>query len=574
MFKKNAQEGGSGQDLSLNLDASAAAPGGQGRKPFWKRNGKKIIAVACVVVIAAVIVLPRLVGSFSSASASSQYIEVKPETRSITNVFSDSGTITAANTYEVKSLVQGTVLSADFSEGDVVEEGDVLYVIDSSDAVNNVERAQISYAQAQRSYDDAVNAQYVHTDIGGTVVAFQVAVGDVVSAGQEVAVIRNDGTLLLTLDFPSADAANFQVGQTAQVTLDGTYETLTGTIRSVSGEDTLSSGSMLVRSVTIAVPNSGSLTSAQAATASVNGVNALNSARFSYQNQQTITASNSGTVAVLCVGEGASVNAGDALIQLSSDSLTRSVESAADSLRSAELSLADAEETLDDYTITAPIGGTIIYKELQAGEVIGSSSSTSTSDTLCIIHDLSYLELTLAVDELEILSIQVGQEAEITADAISDRTFSGVVTNVSTNGTTTGGTTTYPVTIRIDDYGELLPGMNATAEIITASAEDALVIPTAAVVRGNYVLVTQDSPSAANAVSEMNAPEGYVYVQVTTGVSDDDYIEVTSGLQEGDTIAYDSSAATALANSQSGTTITMTGPGGAPGGAPGGGGLR
>ena len=58
------------------------------------------------------------------------------------------------------------------------------------------------------------------------------------------------------------------------------------------------------------------------------------------------------------------------------------------------------------------------------------------------------------------------------ADALEDETFTGVVTNVSSNGTTT-----YPVTIRIDDYGELLPGMNATVSIVVDSAENALSVP-------------------------------------------------------------------------------------------------
>lgn len=73
--------------------------------------------------------------------------------------------------------------------------------------------------------------------------------------------------------------------------------------------------------------------------------------------------------------------------------------------------------------------------------------------------------MTLDVDELDILDIQVGQKAEITADAISDRTFEGVGTSISSAGTTSGGTTTYPVTIRIDDTGSLMPGMNATAAL-------------------------------------------------------------------------------------------------------------
>ena len=76
------------------------------------------------------------------------------------------------------------------------------------------------------------------------------------------------------------------------------------------------------------------------------------------------------------------------------------------------------------------------------------------------------------------------------------------------------------MTIRIDDTGDLLPGMNATAEIEVSSAENALTIPNGAVVRGNYVLVTKDSPSAVNAVQDMTAPDGYVYVKITTGTSD------------------------------------------------------
>ena len=199
-----------------------------------------------------------------------------------------------------------------------------------------------------------------------------------------------------------------------------------------------------------------------------------------------------------------------------------------------------------------------LTKRSKVGDTVGSSSSTT--EIMCVINDLSYLEMTLDVDELDILDIAVGQKAEITADAISDRTFEGVVTSISS-----AGTTTYPVTIRIDDTGSLMPGMNATAVIDIASAEDALSVPNAAIVRGNYVLVTESSPSAANADPSMKTPDGYVYVKVTTGVSDDDYIAVTSGLEEGDTIAYDSSTA-----SQSSSDDQNSFPGG---GMPGGGGM-
>lgn len=511
------------------------------------------------------------------AGVDTAYLESAVERRNITNVFSGSGTIAAANTYTVNALVSGTVLTADFAVGDTIEEGTVLYTIDSSNAANSVEKAQLSLDQAQRNYEDAVDAQYVRSTIGGTLASYKVAVGDVVTAGQEVATVRDASTLLLTLEFPAADAANFTVGQAAQVTLDGTFEAVSGTVRSVSGADALSSGNLLVRTVTIAVNNTGSLTTAQAATASVNGVSALASAKFSYQNEQTITASTGGTVTALCVKEGASVSADTALVRISGKELTKQVQNASDNLRSAQMSMEDTEDQLNNYTITSPISGTVISKEVKAGDTV---SNTAGSTSLCTIYDLSYLQMTVNVDELEILSIKEGQSVTITADAISDRTFTGVVTSVSKAGTTAGGTTTYPVTIRIDDTGDLLPGMNATAEITTASTENALSIPNAAVVRGNYVLVTKDSPSAANADPSMTAPEGYVYVKVTTGTSDDDYIAVTSGLQEGDTVAYTaSSTASVSADGQMEEMKVVGGPGqggggsGGPngGGAPGGG---
>ena len=146
-------------------------------------------------------------------------------------------------------------------------------------------------------------------------------------------------------------------------------------------------------------------------------------------------------------------------------------------------------------------------------------------------------------------------------------------------GDTSGGTTTYPVTVRIDETDGLRPGMNANAEIVVAQAKNALTVPNAAIVRGNYVLVTKDSPSAANADPSMTAQEGYVYVKVTTGTSDDDYIAVTSGLQEGDTVAYTaSSTASVSADGQMEEMMVVGGPGqggggsgGPSGGAPGGG---
>ena len=502
---------------------------------FLQKNWKWLVPVVCVVIAGGVFLLkPK---SASTTAVDPSYLEASPEVRDVSNTLSGTGTLNPANTYTVKSLVEGKVLTGEFEEGDVLDEGTVLYTLDSSDASTNFEKAEIAMQQAQRSYDKVVDRQYVRAEVDGTVSTLKVAKGDEVTSGQEVAIIRDSSKMLLTLEFPAADAANFSVGQTAQVTLDGTFEQLDGTVTSVTGTDALSTGNLLTRTVTIAVRNAGGLTTAQAATATINGVNCIAAKCFEYQAERTLTALAAGTVTAINVPEGGAVNKDDIVLQISGEDLTEAIQSAAESLRSAELNMDNLQEAMNNYTITSPISGTIIEKNAKAGDALSAGSD------LCTIFDLSYLEMTLNVDELQVSSLSVGQSVQVTADAVPDKTYTGVVTRVSMKGTSNGGTTTYPVKVRIDETDGLRPGMNANAEIVVAQAKNTLTVPNAAIVRGGYVLVTQDSPSAVNADPGMIAPDGYVYVPVKTGVSDDNYTQIVSGLTGNDTVAYDSAAA-------------------------------
>ena len=534
--KKNAAAQGETPSADTANDTPQKAKRLSGVTAFAKKNWKWLVPVAVVLVAGGVFLLRP--GEARQANVDTTYVEAAPEKRDVSNSLSGTGTLNPANTYTVKSLVDGKVLTAEFEEGDVVEEGTVLYTIDSSDASTNLEKAEIALQQAQRSYDKTVDRQYVRAEVAGTVSSLKVAKGDEVTSGQEVAVIRDNSKMMLSLLFPAADAANFSVGQSAQVVLDGTFETLDGTITAVTGTDELSTGNLLTRTVTIAVRNAGGLTTAQAATANINGVSSIASATFAYQAERTLTAPSSGTVSSINVQEGSTVEKDAILIELAGDDLTESIQSASETLRSAEISMQNMQDTMANYTITAPISGTVIEKDVKQGDALTSGTS------LCVLYDLSYLEMSINVDELEISSLTVGQKVQITADAVADKTYVGTVTRVSMKGSSSGGTTTYPVTIRIDSIDGLRPGMNANAEIVVAEAANALCVPNAAIIRGGYVLVTKDSPSAANADPEMEAPEGYVYVDVKTGVSDDDYTQIVSGITEEDTIAYDPNSVT------------------------------
>ena len=506
-------------------------------QPFLKKNAKWLIPAACV--LAALVLFWALKRSpEQQVTADPEYVQDAPQVQDVSNSLSGVGTLKPAQTYTVTSLVDGKILAADFEEGDVVEEGTVLYTVDSADAATNVEKAQIALEQAQRNYEKVVDRQYVRAEASGTVSVLKVKKGDEITSGQEMAIIRDSSTMLLSLLFPAVDAANFWVGQDALVTLDGTFEQIPGRVLSVTGTDALGTGNMLTRTVVVAVPNAGGLTTAQAATASVAGIHSIASAAFTYNDEKTLTASAAGTVTGLLVKEGDAVDKDAILIELSGDDLTESIQSASETLRNAELSMKNMEDTMANYTITSPIKGTIVQKNYKQGD------SLSTGKEMCIIYDLSYLEMVISVDELNISALEVGQPVVITADAVNGQSYEGKVTRVSVAGNTSGGTTTYPVTIRIDQTEGLRPGMNANAEIVTAKSSQTLTVPNAAIIRGNYVLVTTDSPSAANADESMTAPEGYVYVPVKTGVSGDDYTEILSGLCAEDTIAYDPTTVT------------------------------
>ena len=529
IFKKKqdaaAQQAAAGEARPAGKDKVAA---------FFRKNWKWMVPVVCVAVLGGWFILRP--DRAQDANVDVSYVQTTPEKRDLSNSLSGTGTLNPANTYNVKSLVAGKVLTSTIEEGDIVEEGTVLYTVDASDATTKAEQASITLQQAQRSYDKTVDRQYVRAEVAGVVATLKVAKGDEVTSGQEVAVIRDSSKMVLQLEFPAADAATFSVGQSAEVTLDGTFETLTGTVTAVTGTDTLSTGNLLTRTVTITVRNAGGLTTAQAATATINGVSCIAAKCFEYQAERTLTTLAAGTVTAINVQEGGAVNKDDIVLQISGEDLTEAIQSAAETLRSAELNMDNLQEAMNNYTVTSPISGTIIEKNAKAGDALTAGAD------LCTIYDLSYLVMVINVDELQVSDVSVGQSVQVTADAVPDKTYTGTVTRVSMKGSSNGGTTTYPVTVRIDETEGLRPGMNANAEIVIAEAGNALAVPNAAIVRGGYVLVTKDSPSAANADPDMTAPEGYVYVPVKIGVSDDDYTQIISGVTGNDTVAYDPSS--------------------------------
>ena len=507
-----------------------------------RRLIRRILAAVAVVAVVVGVFLVRNRKQDEGQDVMASYETVQVERRTITEELTGTGTLAPAESYVLTSLVSGDIINAPFEEGDIVEKDTTLYQVDNSTVSHSVEQGELSLQQSQRSYEQALQQKEdlnIKATRGGTVVSLDVKQGDTVAAGQQVATIRNSAVMNLTVPFHAADAAGFYVGQPATVTMDGSFETLSGTITTVGAEEVLDGGRP-VRQITIQVQNPGAIAPEQTATAMVGSVACSSSGTFAYSDEVTVMATIGGDVAQINVQEGDTVAQDQVLVVLTSEELDNQIANSADAVRNAELALEGQVDQMGDYVITSPISGTIIEKNYKAGDKLESGK------TLCTVFDLSYLKMTMNVDELDVNKVQVGQQVTITADAAEGQTYTGTVTKVSINGTTTNGVTTYPVTIQIDSFDGLLPGMNVDATIQVESRENVLAVPVGAVSRGNRVLVQTDEETGSQQSDESgtppdggvnSTPAGFTYKEVTLGISDQDYIEVTDGLEEGETIA-------------------------------------
>lgn len=513
----------------LKKYASAIKESPQIFRGFSKK--KKIMVTVCAIAVLTIIVI----GVSSGKTKNSMVVtgtESIAEKRDITSTITGSSVVKPKDQYSITALVSGDVISANFEQGDIVTEGDILYQIDSSDAQNSIESADISYRRSQMDYDKAqknYNNLTIKAPFSGTVRNLSVKAGDSVAVGTKIADIYDDSSLTLTVPFNDTDAQNILPGDSARVRISSNGEILNGTVIRVAPSGYATTGNMIVRTVKIKVSNPGALTNTETATAEVGNFSSSDKGTFEYASSKTITSEASGEIDNVYILEGTKVSLGAAIVHIDSDTVSDNLTSSSLSLRSSALSRENAMDRLDDYTITAPISGTVVTKNIKAGDKLDNSNM---STEMAVIYDMSGLECELSVDELDIKNVEVGQSVIITSDAVDGKVYHGEVQSISVNGTTLNGVTTYPVTIIITDFDEdLLPGMNIDVEITTSKAKDVLTIPLTAVNRGNVVYIKGEKTNNTD-----KAPEGYKSVRIETGIYNNEYIEIKSGLKEGDTV--------------------------------------
>lgn len=159
------------------------------------------------------------------------------------------------------------------------------------------------------------------------------------------------------------------------------------------------------------------------------------------------------------------------------------------------------------------------------------SSDTSQYATAFTISGDEQMLLSISVDELDINSVEEGQEAQVTFDAIEDEVFEGKVTKVGTTASASGGVAKYTVEITVPKDDQMKAGMNASATIVIENRENVVTLSIDALQeRGKEVFVYTEKDEDGNLTGEQ---------QVSTGLSDGQNVEITEGLSDGDTVYYE-----------------------------------
>jgi HlyD family secretion protein len=148
-------------------------------------------------------------------------------------------------------------------------------------------------------------------------------------------------------------------------------------------------------------------------------------------------------------------------------------------VKSAQVALDRARKNLAYTEIYAPIDGVVVQRNVDVGQTV--AASLSAPQLFLIANNLSQMQILANVDESDIGMIHENQDARFTVQAYQNQTFTGKVKQVRLQSTTTENVVNYTVVVSVDNpKGTLLPGMTATVEFLTGSAENALIVPNAA----------------------------------------------------------------------------------------------
>ncbi len=453
-------------------------------------------------------------------------------------------------------------------------------IADAAEAIETARRnAQRSVEDAERDLAEArenlaevqerMGKLTVRAPIAGVVEGLTAQEGK--QSGASLGQIQSYSDVSATVSFNSLQIQNIKEGDRVTVGVASLMDSVGGRVARKYGAPHSGADGTVMYNVKILLDNGLNLAAGTKISVTVhtsNGdIECPTSGTVTYAEPEDIEVEEAGEITAVYVENGDTVSAGQAIARISSETLEdllaerekacRTLEEALEnaresgnnSVKSAEKAWQDAKDgredaienvdnaqsaldvakkAAEDYTIYSPVSGVVLEKYYKAGD---NYSGEGDNRNLMVVADMSAMTFTINVDELDISNIKEGQSVSVTADALPGEMFSGTVTAVSRIGNSESGITGYPVSITVDEVGNLMSGMNVTAEINVGIAEDVIVAPASAIFMvGDMYYATLVTPG------EAEGEEVETQVQVDVGLHSTDLFEIKSGLNEGDVL--------------------------------------
>lgn len=483
---------------------------GKSKKKRKRKIIRTVIIVIVVLAIVAVVGVSYLQRQVRDrfASSGTEVQSYVAETGTISTVVSGSGTLSNVDTESV-DIPSGVEIDEILVEvNDTVSSGDVLASVNMASVRNAMSALQTEIEELDEQISDAEDdkvSSYIEAGVSGRVkILYAEKDTDVMRCMVDhgaLAVLSLDGYMALDIQ---TDA--LAVGDEVTVIREDGSE-ITGTVEAaIHGEATIlvtDKGPKYDEEVTVSKDSS-----------------ELGKGKLYIHNPLAVTGY-AGTVSKVYVEENQWVNDYTDLFYLKDTSYSANYDALLRSRSEKEETLLELLTIQRDGGILAPISGSVY-------EVADLDSEEEITTVATLSPDVS-MSVTVSVDESDILSLELGQEADVTVSSVSEDTLTGTVTEIDkTEGETSG---TFSAVITLDKIEGMLSGMTASVDVKIEGVENAILIPVEALHQ------TRDSAYVYTSYDEETQEYGG-RVEVTTGLSNSNYVEITSGLNAGDTVYY------------------------------------
>ena len=474
------------------------------RRPKKKKRGKagkivrrvvKTVVVLAVVVGAGLFGLKAYIQKQAENSDSETYSRALVTRGAMEETVYGTGTTSARNQTNVLAGADGTLTDLRVSIGDEVKAGDILAVLTNADLDDEITDLEFDLWELDDTIQDTGTGSKVTTveaPAAGRVMAIYANVGDdalaVFRREGALAIISTDGRMKVELSDVDASVG---VALNDKLTVTGEDFTAEGTVVDLTRQGT--SLTLTIQDDTLPM---GETVTVATADGVVLGTGTLE------VNKPMAVSSYGGTIESVRTEVGKTVKRADTLFKLTDSPITLTLENLRLQRESANKSLEEAKEKRENLIVIAPCDGTIATLNVSEGDEITDGTLIGS------ILEGEDMNLTIAVDELDVVEVAVGQKVKITVDALSDAEMDGEVYKIAPVGSNSGGVTTYDVELTFDAAGSgVRSGMNATGEITVASADDTLYVPVEALmtIGNDTYLMVEDGNGQTAAMSNFAA---------------------------------------------------------------------